>query len=171
MGHQKLQKGSRGRFLLGAKNSNGDGENRATFESMVASWYYDGKKMHDPFILDKGKTETEWNDVSGRIRMESDGGVYSFGGSAVDFQLDVKTEKVGIELSMQRWNDMMSELVPTGRSYGNMGYSMLKYRGLLSSGRIRVGEIGGSCKWEILFPKGADILDNSMLVLGYSAVG
>jgi len=117
------------------------GENRASFESMVASWYYDGSKMHDPFILDRGKTETMWDDRSGRIRMESDEGLYSFRGSPADFRLDVDSEKVGVELSMQWWNDMMAELVPTGRSYmRNMGYSMLKYRGLLSSGRIRVGE-------------------------------
>jgi hypothetical protein len=113
--------------------------NRSTFESMVASWYYDGNKMHDPFILDHGKTETEWDDRSGRIKMESDGGVYSYGGSPANFWLDANNEKVGIQLSMQRWKDVMAELVPTGRNFiGDMGYSMLKYRALSSSGKIRV---------------------------------
>jgi hypothetical protein len=74
--------------------------------------------------------------------MESNQGTYSFGGSPADFKLDANSEKVGIELSMQRWKDTMAKLVPTGRDFiGNMGYSMLKYRALLSSGRIRVGEI------------------------------
>jgi hypothetical protein len=117
-------------------------ENHATFESMVASWYFDGNKMHDPFIIDSGKTETVWDDRSGRISMKSDQGTYSFGGSPADFNLNVKSESIGLELSMQRWNDFMSQLVPTGRNFiGNMGYSMLKYRGLSSSGKIRVGEI------------------------------
>jgi hypothetical protein len=117
-------------------------ENHTAFESIVASSYYDGKRMHDPFILDHGKTETEWDDHSGRISMKSDQGVYSFGGSPADFKLDVDNEKVGIELSMQRWKDMMAELVSTGRNFiGNMGYSMLKYRALSSSGKIRVGDI------------------------------
>jgi len=56
-------------------------ENHTAFQSIVASWYYDGKRMHDPFILDHGKTETEWDDHSGRISMKSDQGAYSFGGS------------------------------------------------------------------------------------------
>jgi len=116
-------------------------ENHATFESMVASWYYDGNKMHDPFILDKGKTETEWEDRSGRIKMENDQADYSFGGTLADFWLKVNSRNVEIELSMPRWNDVMAELVPTEKTFiGNMGYSMLKYRGLLSSGKIRVGE-------------------------------
>ena len=118
------------------------GENRAVFESMVASWYYDGQKMHDPFVIDHGKTETTWDDHSGRIRMEGEEGVYSFGGSPADFKLDVDGEKVGIELSMQRWRDSMAELVPTGRNFiGNMGYSMLKYRALSSSGNIKLGNV------------------------------
>ena len=116
-------------------------ENRSTFESMVASWYYDGNKMHDPLIIDNGRTETEWDDHSGRIIMESDHGTYSFDGGPADFKLDVNNEKVGIELSMQRWKDPMAELVSTGRSFiGKTGYSMLKYRALSSSGKIRVGE-------------------------------
>ena len=129
-------------------------ENRATFESMVASWYYDGNKMHDPLILDHGETESKGDDHSGRIRMESDQGTYSFGGSPADFELDVSSEKVGIELSMQRWKDTMAELVPTGRNFiGDMGYSMLKYRGLLSSGKIRVDGIETRVKGRSYFQK------------------
>jgi len=116
-------------------------ENRSTFESMVASWYYDGNKMHDPLIIDNGRTETEWDDHSGRIIMESDQGTYSFNGGPADLKLDVDSENVGIELSMQRWKDPMAELVPTGKNFtGKTGYSMLKYRALSSSGKIRMGE-------------------------------
>jgi len=129
-------------------------ENRAAFESIFASWYFDGNKMHDPLVLDHGMTETGWDDNSGRIRMEGDDGVYSFGGSPSDFRLDLNSEKVGVELSMQRWNGVMAELVPTGKNFiGNMGYSMLKYRGLLSSGKIRVGEIETSVKGRSYFQK------------------
>ena len=129
-------------------------QNHTAFESIVASWYYDGNKMHDPLILDHGETRSEWDDHSGRIKMESDQGAYSFGGSPADFKLDVHSENVGIELSMQRWKDAMAELVPTGRSFiGDMGYSMLKYRGLLSSGKIRVSEIETPMKGRSYFQK------------------
>jgi len=129
-------------------------ENRAAFESIVASWYYDGNKMHDPLILDHGKTETGWDNHSGRIRMESEEGVYSFGGSPADFWLDVSNEKVRIELSMQRWRNMMAELVPTRKNFtGNMGYSMLKYRALSSTGKIRVGETETPVKGRSYFQK------------------
>lgn len=127
--------------------------NRAMFESMVASWYYDGGEMHDPFILDKGRTEIWWDDRSGRIKMESDEGAYSFGGSHANFQLSANNYNIGIELSMPPWNDAMSELVRTGRNFGNMGYSLLKYRGLLSSGKIRIGEKETSVKGRSYFQK------------------
>jgi hypothetical protein len=115
--------------------------NHAAFESIVASWYYDGEKMHDPLLLDHGKTETERDGNSGVIKMEGDNGVYAYGGSSADFWLDIGTKNVRIELSMERWKDAMAELMPTGKNFiGNMGYSMLKYRALSSSGKIRVGE-------------------------------
>jgi hypothetical protein len=124
------------------------------FESMVASWYYDGKIMHEPLLLDDGKTETERDDDSGRIRMEGHQGVYSYGGSDADFWLKIETDKVGIELSMERWKDAMAELVPTGRNFvGNLGYSMLKYRGLSSSGTVRVGNNQTSVKGRSYFQK------------------
>ena len=114
---------------------------RSVFESMVASWYYDGKQMHEPLLLDNGKTETQQDKHAGSIRMEGHRGVYSYGGRYADFWLKVATDNVGIDLSMSMWKDAMAELVATGRSYvGNLGYSMLKYRGLSSFGKIRVGE-------------------------------
>ena len=113
----------------------------ATFESMVASWYYDGLVMHEPLLLDHGKTETERDDHFGSIRMEGHGGVYSYGGSNAEFWLKIDTKNVGVDLSMGRWKDALAELVPTGKNYlGNLGYSMLKYRGLSSSGSIRIGD-------------------------------
>src|SRR5271157_4644588 len=73
----------------------------ATFESMVASWYYDGRKMHDPLFLDIGSAETKWNDDSGLLKLEGQNGIYSYGGRPADFWLSVGTKNVGIELSMR----------------------------------------------------------------------
>lgn len=116
-------------------------EKRAGFESIVASWYYDGNKMHDPFFIDHGKTETTWDGHSGRIRMDGARGIYSYGGSSANFWLNIDAENVSIDLSMERWRDAMAELVSTGRNFiGNMGYSMLKYRALSSFGKIRLGQ-------------------------------
>jgi len=127
---------------------------RAAFESIVASWYYDGNKMHDPFVIDHGQTETERDDRFGRIRMDGEKGTYSYGGSSADFWLQIDTPNVGVELSMERWQDAMAELVSTGRNFiGNMGYSMLKYRGLLSSGKIRVGDVEAQVQGRSYFQK------------------
>jgi len=113
----------------------------SVFESMVASWYYDGRRMHEPLLLDHGKTETQGDKHSGSIRMEGHRGVYSYGGRYADFWLKIDTDNVAVDLSMNRWKAAMAELVATGGSYvGNLGYSMLKYRGLSSSGKIRVGD-------------------------------
>ena len=126
----------------------------ATFESMVASWYYDGRKMHDPLFIDIGKTETKRSDDSGLLSLEGREGVYSYGGSSADFWLNVGTKNVGIELSMGRLSDVMAELMPTGKNFiGNMGYSMLKYRALSSSGKIRVGQTEVPVKGRSYFQK------------------
>jgi len=113
----------------------------ARFESIVASWYYDGKMMHDPFFIDHGRTETAWNNNSGQIVLEGTRGSYSYGGSSADFWLKIDAENTGIDLSMEMWREAMAELVSTGRNFiGSMGYSMLKYRALSSHGKIRLGQ-------------------------------
>jgi len=129
-------------------------ENHAAFDSIVASWYYDGNKMHEPLILDHGRTETWWEDCAGRISMESDRGTYSFAGSSGDFKLNMSNEEVGIELSNQPWKDSLTKLLPTGKQFiGNIGYSMLKYRALLSSGKIRIRETETPLKGRCYFQK------------------
>lgn len=48
--------------------------NRASFESVVASWYCDGEKTHEPFILEKGATETKWGTDTVRLRWRASAG-------------------------------------------------------------------------------------------------
>ncbi|HMK83580.1 MAG TPA: hypothetical protein VK503_07665 [Candidatus Bathyarchaeia archaeon] len=128
--------------------------NHASFDSIVASWYYDGTKMHEPFILDHGRTETWWEDHDGRISMESDKGNYSFAGNSGEFQLNMRNETVAVELSSAQWKKALTELLPTGKQFiGNIGYSMLKYRALLSSGKIRIGETETTLKGRCYFQK------------------
>jgi hypothetical protein len=129
-------------------------ENHSAFDSIVASWYYDGSKMHEPFILDHGQTETSWENDFGQLRMQSKNGVYSFSGTSADFQLTMRREDVGIDLSMQRWKEALAELLPTQKKFvGNVGYSMLKYRALLSSGKIRIGTSETAVKGRCYFQK------------------
>jgi hypothetical protein len=114
-------------------------DGRARFESVVASWYCDGAKMHDPFIIENGPTETKWTDDYGSILMESTRGRYWFGGRDSDFKLTVENPEVGLDLRMEPWTDYMRKLVLTGRHLvgKQMGYSLLKYRGMLASGTMR----------------------------------
>jgi len=77
-----------------------------------------------------------WDDHSGRIKMEGDEGVYSFGGSSADFWMNITARK-------SESNCRCSDGRPDGRTdidrkelLQKHGYSMLKYRGLTSSGKI-----------------------------------
>lgn len=110
-----------------------------TFESVVASWFYDGKKVREPFILESGPTATKYSHDQGSISMKNEKGEYSYGGKDSDFYLRVENPDVSIDLRMTRWTDEMAKLIPTGKTFigGKMGYSMLKYRGLNSSGWLR----------------------------------
>jgi len=114
-------------------------DGRAKFESVVASWYCDGAKMHDPFIIENGPTETRWTNNYGSIVMESARGLYSFDGGDADLKLIAENPEVGLNLQMEPWTDYMRALVLTGQNFvgRQIGYSMLKYRGLRASGTIR----------------------------------
>ena len=131
-------------------------ENHAEFESVVASWYCDGEKTHEPFILEKGATETDWGDGHGSIKMESERGSYTFHGKDADFTLKAENPNVGVDLRMVKWNDEMAKLIPTGRVFLgnlNMGYTMLKYRALLTHGKIRQGDETIDVKGRAYFQK------------------
>jgi len=129
-------------------------ENSSRFESIVAAWYFDGKKMRDPFILESGPTETTWSDNDGSIMMKSDRGKYTYAGKHADFTVLAENPDVSLDLRMTRWTDEMAKLVPTGKNFfGNMGYTMLKYRGLLASGKIRAGESTIDVKGRCYFQK------------------
>jgi hypothetical protein len=128
-------------------------ENSSRFESIVAAWYFDGRKMHDPFILENGSTETRWNGTEGSITMESGSGKYTYAGKHADFAVLAENPGVSLDLRMTRWTDEMAKLVPTGKNFvGNMGYTMLKYRGLLAAGKIRDGgssiNVRGRCYFQ-----------------------
>jgi len=120
-------------------------EGRAKFESVVASWYYDGKKMYEPFILCNGETETEWSEDQGSIKMENAEGRYMFYGRDADIRLKAENPDIAIDLRITKWLNELSTLVPSGKVFLgslNMGYTMLKYRALSASGRIRrCGEV------------------------------
>jgi hypothetical protein len=85
--------------------------------------------------------------------MESKSGRYVFEGKHADFKLTARNDDVDVALVMNKWTDSMAELVPTGRNFiGKMGYSMLKYRGLLATGKIRVKDhtidVNGRCYFQ-----------------------
>ena len=47
-------------------------ENNTRFDGMVAAWYFDGKKMYDSLILERGLTETKWDKEYGSIVMKNE---------------------------------------------------------------------------------------------------
>ena len=130
-------------------------EDECTFESVVASWFYDGKKVREPFILESGPTVTKVAGDRGSISMESGRGIYSYGGRDADFYLKAENPDLSVDLKMTRWTDEMARLILTGRKFvgGKMGYSMLKYRGLNASGSIKFDGSTASVRGRAYFQK------------------
>jgi hypothetical protein len=129
-------------------------DGHARFEAMVASWYYDGEKMHEPFILESGPTESTWDGEHGSILMQNEHGTYSFEGKDADFRLKAENPTLSVDLRMTRWTDEMAKLIPTGNTYlFNIGYSMLKYRGLKVAGTVPVGSSQVSVEGRAYFQK------------------
>ena len=115
------------------------------FEGMAAAWYYDGKKMHEPFYIHdgpssidkKGEGKESWGSISLNTKEFSS----RFSGTIQGYDIEItdKEEGVGMSIKLEPWNDRITSTVPTGKKYlSNLAYQMYKIRGMKASGTIHL---------------------------------
>ncbi|MEM2899632.1 MAG: hypothetical protein QXT63_02465 [Thermoplasmata archaeon] len=137
-------------------NANLLGENRMEFNGMTAAWWFDGKKMHDPYILEESDFYTKWVGDEGILVPESkEGNIYTFEGNTKNYKVHIKFKKGEFLFNMEPWNEFMSKHVYNVRHYTKkMGYNILKIRGMKLSGFIdengKKEEIAGSAYFQRL---------------------
>ncbi|MDG6220208.1 MAG: hypothetical protein QCI38_02005 [Candidatus Thermoplasmatota archaeon] len=133
-----------------------DDEKGLGYEGVAAAWYYDGKKMHDPLLIDSGSGRIEGGDNNGKVTLQGKDGEYVFLGKkgGEKFDIDLKNKNgVQINVSTRPYDPHQSSIVPTGKKYvGKLAYQMYKVKRADCSGRINIGgktdEVEGSAYFQ-----------------------
>ena len=113
------------------------GENRMTFNGMTAVWYYDGKRMYDPFLLNESDFTVNWKN-SGELRPKTNEDLRFFGGPD-NYTVRIQNLEKGLDFTfkMSPWNEFMSTPRYASRHYaGRYGYNILRFYGMKLEGTL-----------------------------------
>lgn len=115
------------------------------FNGMTAAWWYDGKDMHDPIVLEEMDFEVRHDGESGELKPLMEGTDYRFFGSPEKYTVNVKDAKNDFHFEMTPWNDYMQEHRFNERQYTKkLGYNILKIYGMKMTGTIDGQPIEGT---------------------------
>ena len=112
-------------------------ENRMTFNGMTAVWYYDGKKMYDPFLLNESDFKVDWKN-SGELKPETNEDLRFFGGPE-NYTVRIQNLKDGLDFTFKLtpWTEFLSTPKYASRHYtGKYGYNILRFYGMKLDGTL-----------------------------------
>jgi len=112
-------------------------DDETRFHGMTAAWYYDGRKMHEPFALEDSSFTVRRSSVDeGELLPESENR-YVFSGKPGDYRLDIKRPGFDMKFRMGPWNAFMDrQRYKKARYIGKYGYNGLRIYGQKLSGTI-----------------------------------
>jgi len=113
------------------------GESRMTFNGMTAVWYYDGKKMYDPFLLNESDFRVNWKN-SGELHPETNEDLRFWGGPR-DYTVKIQNLEKGMDFTfkLSPWTEFMSTPRYASRHYiGRYGYNILRFYGMKLDGTL-----------------------------------
>ena len=129
-------------------------KNEIEFFGLTASWFFDGENMYDPLFIADGKHITRWSNEQGEIGLINDKTISKLEWNTDKKLLYCKTGDTKIELELQKWTDVLNEVVHTGKKFfGNLGYSMEKVRGMKVNGKIEIKGTSTTVKGTAYFQK------------------
>jgi hypothetical protein len=108
------------------------------FDGMTAAWFFDGKKMHEPFVLEKNdfSVRRDGSGDRGELMPASEHGL-SLEGDPKGYRLRIRKDGWDMDLSMTPWNDFLSKQRFKSAHYvGKYGYNILRIYGSKLSGSI-----------------------------------
>jgi len=127
-------------------------DGRIRFEGLSASWYYDGKRMHDPLFIADGPMVSEWRGGSASLSLQN--ATSGFEGKVGNFRIFADFPDVRIDLKASEWTPFLTQVVPSGKEFlGHLGYKMFKIRGSKVEGIIQIGDLVESVKGTAYFQK------------------
>jgi len=126
---------------------------KMTFDGMTGIWWYDGKKMHEPYALERSDFTVEWKGAKGYLRPHLKN-VYLYSGDPEDYQVLLKKDDDVFDFRMKPWNDFVSHHRYNEDHYlGKMGYNIYKVFGSRLKGHIRTGKLDEDIKGTAYFQK------------------
>lgn len=130
------------------------GGKQTRFGGMTAAWFYDGKRMVDPFVLEENEFTVHRN-ASGEKGelLPSSPNVLTLKGDPKEYDMDLKVGDWDMHFRMKPWNDFLSKQRYKSAHYvGKYGYNILRIYGSRLSGTIAHGdskeEIAGSAYFQ-----------------------
>jgi hypothetical protein len=159
---------------------------RLAFDGMTAAWWWDGRKMHDPLILEQDDFTVEGKGGEGLLNPHSPLDL-RLQGSPQGYRLDISMPKEGHEfhLKMRPWTDFMSlHRFRANNFTKKYSYNILRIYGSKVSGsylahgeevdatgtayfqKVRVNAPGAPWYWCVLHTERGDYLDYFLPHLG-----
>jgi len=114
-------------------------------EGMVAAWWFDGKELTEPLILEESRIivisedHPDWPAKKGGIVASTTQSEYSMGlaPDEASFWLRLETENGDFDFTMTPWNRAMSTIKQADAEYGGgMGYGISRLHGALCEGTV-----------------------------------
>ena len=113
------------------------GEKRLRFNGMTAVWYYDGKRMYDPFLLKESDFRVQFKN-SGELIPETEEDLRFYGGPR-EYTVRVQNLEKGLDFTfnLSPWSEFLSTPRYASRHYiGRYGYNILRFYGMKLSGTL-----------------------------------
>ncbi len=123
--------------------------NKLKFNGMTAAWWFDGKTMNEPIVLDDMDFEVINNGQKGELRPLCKDADYRFFGSPDNYQVNIIDEKNDFRMKMSPWNDHLQEHRFSQNNYSKKySYNILKIYGMKLKGKIDGEPIKGSAYFQ-----------------------
>ena len=134
-----------------------DEDGSIAMDGMVAAWWFDGKKMIEPLILEESRIivlaedHPKWPHKKGGIVSSNTQKEFSMGLTPKEdrFWLTLDTDEGKFDLNMKPWNKAMSSLKVAQAEYGmNMGYGISRLHGAICDGTIDGKNVNGTAYFQ-----------------------
>lgn len=147
-----------------------DDDGALLIDGMVCAWWYDGKRMHEPYVkqicemVAMDDTHPAWPNGSGQgigggavVPMFHEDMSMGLASDLSHFWLELKGDKAavlngapkGMSLKLTPWNNLMSRARPSNATYAaEMGYDILRVHGTQVSGTVDEREVTGTAYFQ-----------------------
>lgn len=119
--------------------------NKLTFNGMTAAWWFDGKKMYDPILLEQRDFQVSKQGKEGELRPVQKQGDYSFHGNPDRYLVNLVDERNDFRFELTPWNDYLQEHRFKENSYTKKySYNISKIYGMKLQGEIGSEKVQGT---------------------------